>query len=234
MSAPQKTGICDPLAETRRRRRKRIDSDAVSIFDRFFGAPKGGGRVEVPVQPVVAAMSRAATALEAVDVDAALVGARLGDHCRDASVEPIDPALFESSARPLDAQGWRRLAVLTAALDQPELRAGVASSLQAKGAAEVVGAIVASAKEKRLLEMGVLCRSPLRVEELARDLLARVDAPVAGETREQSRAALERLDYERLLALAEQAREAARQRMEYLKKAQDADDKARGPRRGKW
>jgi hypothetical protein len=206
----------------------------VSIFDRFFGATKGGGRVEVPVAPVVAAMARAASQFEAVDVDAALVGARLSDHCRDASVEPVEPALFEASARPLDAQGWRRLAVLTAALDQPELRAGVASSLQARGAVEVVGGFVASAKEKARLEMSVLCRSPLRVEELARDLLARVDAPVAGETREQSRAALERLDYERLLALADKARDAARERMEYLKKAQEEDDKTRGPRRGKW
>ncbi len=171
------------------------------------------------MQPVVPAMARAATALEAVDVDAALVGARLGDHCRDASVEPLDPALFEASARPLDAQAWRRLAVITVALDQPELRAGVASSLQARGAVEVVGALVASAKEKRLLEMSVLCRSPLRVEELVRDLLARVDAPVAGETREQSRAALERLDYERLLAPTEHARKAARQRMDDPTKA---------------
>lgn len=206
----------------------------MSIFDRIFGGAKGGGRVEVPVAPVVAAMARAATVFEAVDVDAALVAARLGDHCRDASVEPLDPAVFEASSGPFDAQAWRRLAVLTVALDQPELRAGVASSLQAKGAADVIGGFVASAREKPRLEISVLCRSPLRVEELARDLLARIDAPIAGETREQSRAALERLDYERLLALADQAREAAKQRMEYLKKAQETDDKARGPRRGKW
>lgn len=206
----------------------------MSIFDRIFGASKGSGTVEVPVAPVVAAMARAASQFETVDVDAALVAARLGDRCRDASVEPIDTEAFDVASRAFDAQAWRRLAVLTTALDQPELRAGIESALAARGATEVVGALIATAKTKTRLDMGVLCRSPLRVEELARDLLARVNAPIEGETREQSRAALERLDYERLLALADQARDAARQRMDYLKKAQEEDDKARRPRRGKW
>ncbi len=206
----------------------------MSIFDRIFGPTKGSGKVEVPVAPVVAAMARAAAQLEAVDVDGALVAARLGDRCRDASVEPMEYETFDAASRSLDTQAWRRLAVLTSALDQPELRAGVESALQSRGATEIVGAFVATAKAKTKLEMGVLCRSPLRVEELARDLLARVAAPIEGETREQSRAALERLDYERLLALADQARDAAKQRMDYLKKAQEEDDKARRPRRGKW
>lgn len=204
----------------------------MSIFDRFF--PAKAARVEVALAPVTAAMARAATLYETRDVDGALVRARLADACRDASVDPMEPSLFDASAQSLDAEAWRRLAVLAVTLDLPELRAGVASALQAGGAHAVITGIVDTAKEKPRLDMGVLCKSSLRVEELTRALLAKVDVPIAGESREQSRVALERLDYERVITLAEQAREAARARMENLKKAQEEDDKARGPRRGKW
>jgi len=204
----------------------------VSIFDRFF--PGKAARFEVPLGPVAAAMARAATLYETRDADAALVRARLADACRDASVDPMAPTRFDASARDLDAEAWRRLAALTVTLDAAELRAGVLGALQLSGADAVIASFVETAKHKPRLEMGVLCKSSLRVEELTRALLARIDVPVAGETREQSRVALERLDYERVLTLAEQAREAARARMENLKKAQEEDDKARGPRRGKW
>jgi hypothetical protein len=76
--------------------------------------------------------------------------------------------------------------------------------------------------------------SALRVEELARAGLGALGIAIAGETAAQSAAALQRLDYERLLAQAEQARQAAESRLAQLKQAQDEDDKARNPRRGKW
>jgi hypothetical protein len=56
----------------------------------------------------------------------------------------------------------------------------------------------------------------------------------AGGTAAQSAGALQRLDYERLLAQAEQARQAAEGRLAQLQQAQDEDDRARSPRRGKW
>jgi hypothetical protein len=64
--------------------------------------------------------------------------------------------------------------------------------------------------------------------------LAAFGIAIAGETAAQSAGALQRLDYERLLAQAEQARQAAEGRLAQLQQAQDEDDRARSPRRGKW
>ena len=55
--------------------------------------------------------------------------------------------------------------------------------------------------------------SALRVEELSRAGLAALGIAIAGETAAQSAIALARLDYERLLAQAEQARKAAEGRI---------------------
>jgi hypothetical protein len=73
----------------------------------------------------------------------------------------------------------------------------------------------------------------LRVEELARRLLAVLGASVVGESAEESKKTLHRLDYARLLAEAEQAKIAAAGRAEKLKKLQDEQEQRRA-RRGKW
>ena len=70
------------------------------------------------------------------------------------------------------------------------------------------------------------------MEELARRLLAGLGAAVAGETADESKNKLHRLDYGRLLAEAEQARRAAAERAERLKKLQDEQEQRRS-RRGK-
>jgi hypothetical protein len=92
---------------------------------------------------------------------------------------------------------------------------------------------VGVARTTPLLTLDVLGRSPLRVEELARRLLAGLGLAVRGETARASRERLERLDYGRLLAEAERAREAAADRVEKLEKLQDEQEKNRA-RRGKW
>jgi hypothetical protein len=94
--------------------------------------------------------------------------------------------------------------------------------------------MLAVVRGKPLLTMTVLRTSGLRVEELTRAALAALGIAIAGEDPARSAAALQRLDYERLLAQAEQARAAAEGRMAQLKQAQDQDDQARSPRRGKW
>jgi hypothetical protein len=110
----------------------------------------------------------------------------------------------------------------------------LAGILRQRGAAAGLEAMIGVVRGKQLLTMAVLRASPLRVEELARAWLGGLGIAIAGETAAQSTAALSRLDYERLLAQAEQARLAAVGRMNQLKQAQDEDDKAREPRRGKW
>jgi hypothetical protein len=83
------------------------------------------------------------------------------------------------------------------------------------------------------LTLGLLGQSGLRVEELGRRLLAALGACVRGETAQASRNRLERLDYERLLAEAERAKQAAASRLEELRELQDRQEQSR-PRRGKW
>jgi hypothetical protein len=93
-------------------------------------------------------------------------------------------------------------------------------------------AFVGLARELPLLTMELLRQSELRIEEFARNFIARLGATVAGETPQQSRDRLHRLDYARLLEEAEQAKVSAEERMEYIRKLQEEQDKK--TRRGKW
>lgn len=204
----------------------------MSIFDRFRG--NKDARIEVALPVAVSAVGAAVPVFEGRDVDAALVRARLADLCRDADVEPVEPAAFDASTHELAPEGWRRLAVLTAALDQAELWAAVGAAARRRSAVDVIGALVTTARERGLLDLEVLRKSPFRVEELTRAALEGARVAVVGESREQSRVALERLDYARLLAEAEVARRAAEDRMKALKKAQEEEDKKRRAGRGKW
>lgn len=204
----------------------------MSIFDRFVGSKDA--RIEVALPHAVSAVGAAVPAFEGRDVDAALVRARLADLCRDAGADPMDPAAFDAGTRALGPEGWRRLGVIAAALDRAELRSAVGAAARRRGAAEVVGGLLVMAGRRARLDLEVLRKSPFRVEELTRAALAVAGVGVIGETREQSGQALERLDYDRLLAEAERARLSAEDRMKALKKAQEEDDKKRGPNRGKW
>jgi hypothetical protein len=205
----------------------------VSIFDRRKPPPPPDGK-PAALPAVVAAMQDAVQRLEHAEIDAALLRARLADHCRDADLAPLDGASFTVAVAELDAEGWRRLAAVASLWEQPELAALVAAGVRRRGAGPSFALMLAVVRGKRLLTMEVLRMSALRVEELSRAGLAALGIAIAGETTAQSAIALARLDYERLLAQAEQARKAAEGRMQQLEKAQDDDDRARAPRRGKW
>src|SRR5262245_54940380 len=81
------------------------------------GPPRGRWALESRVERV----RGAAPGLEAKEVDRALVHARLADHCRDAGLAPPDCDVFERQASGLDIEGWRRLALAAAALDDAAL-----------------------------------------------------------------------------------------------------------------
>lgn len=201
----------------------------MSIFDRLRPA-----RTELALPAVVEALVDAVGAFETGEIDAALLRAQLADRCRDAALAPVAPEAFDAAAQALDAEAWRRLSALSALANRPEIGAVLAGILRQRGAGPGLEAMIGVVRGRHLLTMAVLRASPLRVEELARAWLGGLGIAIAGETAAQSAAALQRLDYERLLAQAEQARAAAVGRMNQLKQAQDEDDKARAPRRGKW
>lgn len=199
----------------------------MSIFDR-----KRTPAIELALPRVLEPMQEAVRGVEHAEIDAALLRAQIGDHCRDADIEPVDA--FDAAVHDLDVAAWRRLAVAVAPWREPEVKHAIVLVLRRRGAAAVLTALLALARDHHLLTMDVLRISALRVEELARAWLKALGIAVTGETAAQSAAALDRLDYQRLLAQAEQARKAAEDRLAHLKQAQDADDQARRPRRGKW
>jgi hypothetical protein len=88
------------------------------------------------------------------------------------------------------------------------------------------------AQDTNLLTIEVLAQSEQRVEELARRFLAAIRASINGESAEESKQRLNKLDYSRLLAEADRAREAAKDRAERLRQLQEQQEQRRG-RRGK-
>ncbi len=203
----------------------------MSIFDRLRS-----GRIDaaLALDVVVGPLTDAIGAFETGDIDAVLLRAQLADRCRDAGLAPVAPEAFDAAVQALDAEAWRRMSALAALANRREIGGVLAGILRQRGAAAALEAMLGVVRGKHLLTMAVLRASPLRVEELARAWLGGLGIAIIGETPAQSAAALSRLDYERLLAQAEQARLAAVDRVYQLKQAQDEEDKARAPRRGKW
>lgn len=191
--------------------------------------------IELPVSEVVQALEERLPALIGHDVRAPLIRARLADALRDEDVPPPTPRELEPLYAALDPEGWRRLALLVGLLDVEPIReeCGVAVASELDVLAWVKAAFVGLAAELRLHTLELLARSPHRREELARLWLLRQGIAVAGESSEESMAALDRLDYARLLNEAERARESAKERTEYLRKLQEKADRMLAPR-GKW
>ena len=174
-----------------------------------------------------------APALEAREVESALVHARLADQYRDLGLAPPDVADFERQAANLDVEGWRRLALAVATLEDLELRpALLAIASRVPVAAQVESGFLAVAGETAPLTVALVRQSAIRAQEFGRHLAMRLGIGIAGESREQSRALLDALDYKRLLTDADLAKAAAHEKMERLRKQQiDADMRRR--RRGK-
>ena len=191
-------------------------------------------RFEWDLLALVERVREAAPALEAKEVEPALVQARLADLCRDAGLAPPEPSEFQRQLASLDPEDSRRLALAVAAIDDAGLWAGLASlkpwlPVAAKVAAELRNL----SREVAPLTVALVRQSPTRAEEFARHLAMRLGARIAGETEEESRNRLDALDYRRLLAEAEQAHAAGEQKMERLRKKQQEADGLRR-RRGKW
>lgn len=206
----------------------------MSIADWFRKRPRGRKRVEFALVPLEAAVADTVPQLEGKAIEAVLVRARLADAYRDAQVEPLSPDAFDALTADLNAEAWRRLALAVSVLDLPMTRTALPHLIDEGGSARQVDeAFVCLARETSLLTMELLRQGPFRIEEFIRHFLARLGGAVAGETTQQSRERLERLDYGRLLAEAERAKVSAADRMDYLRKLQEEQNKRR-PGRGKW
>ncbi len=190
-------------------------------------------RVEWVLARVVGRVRELAPALEAKDVEAALVLARLADHYRDVGLAPPEPAWVEGQARGLDAEGWRRLALAVGTLDDADLRPALAAlTPRVPVEAQVRDGFLALAAGADVLTVGLIRQSAVRAEEFARLFAARLGVAIAGETDAESARRLHALDYRRLLAEAERAKALAQEQMNRLRERQQQDERRR--RRGKW
>ena len=201
----------------------------MSLTDRLFGRPSGA-KLDLPaVQAKLAAVVRASTA-----PDGALTRARLADHLRDAALIPVLPEEYDRAVGGFDAETERRLAALVALLELEPVRAAVTQNAAPASAGQLVStAVIDLARETTLLTVEVLAQSEQRVEDLARRFVAALRAGITGETAEESKKRLHKLDYGRLLEEAEKARTAAAERAERLRQLQEQQEQRRG-RRGKW
>jgi hypothetical protein len=190
-------------------------------------------RVEWHLEQLIARVRDEAPALEARDIDAALVHARLADQYRDLGLAPPNVALFEQNSANLDVEGWRRLALAVAILDDAALLPALLEiAPRVPVAVQVENGFLAVARETAPLTVALVRQSAIRAQEFGRHLAMRLGFGIAGESLEQSRAILKSLDYKRLLTEADVAKAAAQEKMERLRQKQMEADMLRR-RRGK-
>jgi hypothetical protein len=204
----------------------------MSFSDRLFR--RKGGTPQLELAGLQAGLADAVVRYAGRPVEPDLARAQFADHCRDAGLEPLLPEEFDVLTAGLDEEAWRRLAMLIGSLGLAGVRPALPALAARRPLAELAAVgFTGVARETPLLTLELLRQSPLRVEELARRFVAGLGAMVRGETAEVSRQRLDRLDYGRLLAEAELAKQAAADRMEQLRRLQE-EQEANRPRRGKW
>lgn len=155
------------------------------------------------------AMRDALAELEPATLDPDVVRAKIADICRDLSIPPMDPLELERLASNLDRGGWDRMGLLVLVLERGALGEAMAPLFKGRIRSAVRRGLIEVAESSPLITLELLERAPLRLEELARRFVLGLGASVAGETLEASRAALARLDYNRLITEAERAKRAA-------------------------
>ncbi|HVK63148.1 MAG TPA: hypothetical protein VM694_01670 [Polyangium sp.] len=166
--------------------------------------------VPLDLTQILAALGQVLAEIEPAALDVDVARAKLADLCRDLAIDPVDPLELDPLAAGLDRGAIERLALLVLVLErrvipEPALKRifeGRARTAAREGLFDV-------ARGSGLVTLDLLRQSPLRREELAHRLILGLGASVAGESLAEARAALERLDYGRLMAEAERARRAA-------------------------
>jgi hypothetical protein len=201
----------------------------VSLTNRLFGR---SAETKLDLALIQGKVLQSVRASGPPDID--LTRARLADHYRSANILPVLPEEFDRAAERLDTEGQRRLAVLVSLLDLEQVRAVVAQLAGTWPVYQIVSVVFTGlAEDTPLLSIEVLNQSEQRVEELARRFLSSVRAGVIGESAEESKKRLHKLDYARLLDEAAKARASAAERAERLRQLQEQQEQRRG-RRGKW
>lgn len=159
--------------------------------------------------------------------DPPLLQARLADLLRDEEVDPWPPERFAAWSADFGELAWRQLSISVELLARMGLgrKGGTAPDA-------VYGALATQVSDSAEVGLELLATSEVRAEEFARRLAWGMGWPIEGEDEDESRQELEKLDYRLLLAMANNARLSAEERMARLHMLQKSQDNAR--RRGKW
>ena len=182
--------------------------------------PSRAGAVAFPLERLTSEIRLAA--LDLGETEPALAAARLMDGLRDAGL-PVPPLpTWAEAARELDRDAWQRVEVLTHLLRERELGPLVARAL-ARDPARAWRVVPGFAtREARLLTVELLVKSPFRVEELARKWVHALGGTIEGESPDESRRRMERLDFGGVLKSLE---DAGRDREERMRKLQEIEAK---------
>lgn len=163
--------------------------------------------VPLPLERIVVAMSDVLGEFDVATADMDVARAKLADICRDLSLDPMDPLEMDTLAANFDRGGIERMAVIVSLLERGAIEREMLRRIFDKRIRTAVkGGVVEPARVSSFVTLELLAQSQLRREELARRVVLGFGASVLGEKAAESRAALERLDYGRLMEESNRAR----------------------------
>lgn len=167
--------------------------------------------VPISLDAVLAIMSDVLRDLEMASADVDVARAKWADLCRDLGMSPFDPLELDALTTQFDRAAAARMALIVVMLERGAIARDVLTRILDKRIrAATKGGIIEPVQASQLVTLDLLVQSPLRREELARRVILGFGASIRGEKLNDSRAALERLDYGRLMAEANRARQALR------------------------
>lgn len=149
--------------------------------------------------------------------EAALVGARLMDGLRDCRVPLPAAEDWREKSGALVVDEWARVEILVRLLRSAEFGPAVSASLLANPARILTAFPEFVSATAPLLTTDLLLKSPFRVEEFARKWIHELGGSIEGETEDESRDRMERLDFGGVLKNLKAAETDREVRMKKLK-----------------
>ena len=168
--------------------------------------------VPISLDAVLAVMVEVLAEFDASVADLDVARAKWADLCRDMGSSPLDPLEIDGLTNYFDRGAIARLSLIVVMLERGAITRDVLQRIvNQRLSAATKGGIIEPARVSQLVTLELLVQSPLRREELVRRMILGFGASVRGEKLADSRAALERLDYGRLMEEANRARQALRE-----------------------
>lgn len=168
--------------------------------------------VPISLDGMLAIMGEVLAEFDASVADLDVARAKWADLCRDMGMNPVDPLELDGLTTHFDRTAVERLALIVVLLERGGIpRETLQRIVNQRASTATKGGIVEPARISQLVTLELLAQSPLRREELARRVILGFGAAIRGEKLSDSRAALERLDYGRLMEEANRARKVLRE-----------------------